>query len=249
MVVGDRIKFLSMGKNEAHDVIRNSTDPAQSRLFDSAEAIIKDKQANEIILDVDKSKSLYTPEQVTKRAISQGLSIGRASDGVIITDALAQSTQTPIDLSADGFTKAGLQKIQDYFDDLGAGENERIIVLGSKQKQQLLSIPEYTNALNTLFGNQTLIEGSVSFKFLGFNFVLIEQRPAGLGLPVTGNNKTCYAYKMDAVGYGELWSKVAEFSRLPNFGGGADYINSILQCGATIIDQAGVLPITAKNTL
>jgi hypothetical protein len=248
-VIGDKIKFLYMGKNESHDVIRNSTDPAQARLFDNAEAIIRDKQANEIILDVDKLKSVYTPEQVSKRALSQGLALGRASDGVIIQDALENATTTPLDLTSTGLTKASLGYIQNFFDDIGASEDNRFLVLGSVQKQQLLSIPEYTNALNTIYGNQTLVDGNISFRFLGINFIMIETRPQGLGLNVTGNNKKCFAYKSDAIGYGELWSKVAEFSRLPNYGGGADYINSIIQAGATIIDQQGVLPLNVKNDL
>jgi hypothetical protein len=254
VVVGNKVSFPLIKKKEIHFVNRNSVDIVNARQYDKAEADIRSVQSNDRILDVDKALSIYTPENIIRLAESHSLEISRGTDGVIITDALMNATNTALGGAGSVLTKTLLNNIREDFDGIGASGVDRFVVIGAKQKTQLLNIKEYTTVLNTVAGNQPLTTGLVEvFPFLGLNFVVIEDRPVveglNLGLPVdtTTNTKLCFAFKKDAIGFGSCWSKIASMERDPTFGGGGEYLNSILQCGSTIIDQQGVQPIILDN--
>jgi hypothetical protein len=229
--------------------VRGSIDAATARNYDLYEAKIKDLQTNDYIFDLDKMKTENYPSLATTMAIQHGLEITRGMDQIVINDALSLSTNAPEDLSVNGFTIGALEALSEYFDDLGASEEDRFILIGAKQKTQNIELVKNLGGIAAVNvpGVSSLTTGSIEgFQVLGFNFVVMETRPEG-GLPVNGDNKLCFAFKRDAIGFASQLFKNGEVSYIPNYGAGAIYINTVVSCASTIINQEGVVPLIVKN--
>jgi hypothetical protein len=244
-IIGDRIKWFTVGNKEAHPVISTSTDPLVSRTYSNVDCQIETVQVNDVVLDIHKAQSLVTPQVIVKMATKHGTELARAEDAIVIR-ALNQ-TPNEIDATANGFVKSTIDSIVEYFDENDVPYERRFVLIGAKQKTQLLSISDYKKTVQFNPINPLLATGRVEdFMLESLHFIVIGGRPADLGLPIDGNNKICFAWDSEAVGSG--YNNISDrVERLPNFGGGGDYYNSILQTGAAIILPKGVVKIITKN--
>jgi hypothetical protein len=248
-IVGDSVRWSQQDKKVAHPVIRGSIDAATTRNYNNFEAKIKDLQTNDYLFRIDERKTLNYPSLASKIGVQHGLEITRGMDQIIINDALATSTNAPIDLTSTGITIESLEALSEYFDDLGASEEDRFILIGAKQKTQVIEAVKSLGGLAAFNvpAISAITTGSIGgFQLLGFNFIVMETRAEG-GLPVNGDNKLCFAFKRDAIGFASQLFKVGEVSFISNYGAGADYINTVVSCASTIINQEGVVPLNVKN--
>ena len=244
-VTGDRIKFRKVGSVTANEHNAYSDMTYGDPNYNQVEAIFKNW---ECALLVDKPQSHnFTFDEAGIDAEIVADAVARRLNQVII-DAINNTTTEALGANDAKLTVDTLQKAKTFFDKKGVPGTERYFFHTAQQLEQLMS---ETKATSSDYVNvKALIEGNLKH-FLGFEFVLIpDMKEGGLPSGVEDTNKNYekgFIIHKRSVGFGMPKSGEISTSKdwLPTKQ--AWQVCATLSCGATIIDDNGVLPIKTKS--
>jgi len=203
-VTGEKFHFERLGTVAAvAKTTRHTNTPVLDVPHSRRTATMADYHWADLIDNEDKVRMLVTPE--SHYAKSGANSMARAIDDLIITAATGAATDgdgTSIALPAGqkivhgsaGLTLAKLISAKEILDgnDIDPDE-ERYMVLGSKQVSNLLNTTEVKSAdYNSI---KALVQGDID-TFMGFKFLRSER------LALASTTRTCFAFTKSAMGLG-----------------------------------------------
>ena len=175
-----------------------------------------------------------------------GNAIGRRQDQLIIS--ALQNSGTSLTVSNDiggsdtNMNVAKLREAKALMDKNNVPMEGRHILLHSNGLKSLLAETAVTSSdFNTV---KALVNGELN-QFLGFTFHTIVDRTEG-GLAIDGSNdRTCFAFHKDAVGYGEGIAPKTEINYIPEKT--SWLVSAMLSAGATTIDAEGIVSIVCRE--
>lgn len=175
-----------------------------------------------------------------------GNAIGRRQDQLIIS--ALQNSGTSLTVSNDiggadsNMNVAKLREAKALMDKNNVPMEGRHILLHSNGLKSLLAETAVTSSdFNTV---KALVNGELN-QFLGFTFHTIGDRSEG-GLAIDGSNdRTCFAFHKDAIGYGEGIAPKTEINYIPEKT--SWLVSAMLSAGATTIDAEGVVSIVCRE--
>jgi hypothetical protein len=137
---------------------------------------------------------------------------------------------------------AKLREAKKLLDKNNVPPEGRHIILHANGLASLLSETAVTSSdFNTV---KALVAGEIN-TFLGFTFHILGDRSEG-GLAIDGSNdRTCFAFHKDALGYAEGIAPRTEINYIPEKT--SFLVNSIFSAGAITIDAEGIVQITARE--
>ena len=207
-------------------------------------AFLEDWTAPEYTDIFDQAKVNFDERQELAQVV--GGAISRRMDQLIIdaADAGANATQVPTAVGATtGLNVDKLRRAKRLLDQKGVPSEDRFFLHSAIALEQLLGETEATSAdYNTV---RALVNGQVD-SFLGFKFIVIEDR-AEAGLPITGGNiRTCFAYHKQAIGLAVGIDIRTEIDRIPEKT--SWLINGIFSAGAVGIDDEGIYEVLVDES-
>ena len=175
-----------------------------------------------------------------------GNAIGRRQDQLIIS--ALQNSGTSLTVSNDiggtdtNLNVAKLREAKGLLDKNNVPPTDRHIIIHANGLKSLLSETAVTSSdFNTV---KALVNGELN-TFLGFTFHVIGDRTEG-GLAIDGSNdRTCFAFHKDAIGYGEGIAPKTEINYIPEKT--SWLVSGMLSAGATTIDAEGVVSIVCRE--
>jgi len=243
-VVGSTYRFPKIGKGLASPRVPQTDVVPMNIAHSNATAVLEDWNAPEYTDIFDQAKVNFDERQELAQVV--GGSISRRLDQLIIdaADAGANATQVPTSVGATaGLNVDKLRRSKRLLDEKGVPTEDRIFALSSIALEQLLGETEATSAdFNTV---RALVNGQID-TYLGFKFLMIEDR-AEAGLPITGGNvRTCFAYHKQALGLAigmDLNTKIDWIPEKTSW-----LINGSFSAGAITIDDEGVYEVLVDES-
>jgi hypothetical protein len=165
--------------------------------------------------------------------------INRTIDDVVIS-ALGGATATANTYAT--LTLAAVQAQAFYLDSSDVEEEDRIFLAGMQQKQDLLGIQQFTDIFylgSAMMGNTPITKGTPE-PVLGFGRWVFSTR-----LPVSGTNRTCYAFAKYGVGAAIGQDLETTFDWVP--ARRSWLVVSDVSLASVIVDQARVTPLTVQS--
>ena len=213
-VTGEKHNFERLGHVDAAEKTTRHTDTPVLDVPHSRRVVtMRDWQWGDLVDDEDTLRMLVDPKSSYVQ-IGAG-AMNRAWDDLVIGAALANSTDgagsavafpagNTIAHGSAGMTIAKLRAAKKMMDGKEVPENDRYIILGSEQMEDLLATTEVTSSdYNTV---KALVSGSFD-TFLGFKFIRSER------LAEASGTRSCLAYQKDAIGLAigrDVETKIAE---------------------------------------
>lgn len=167
---------------------------------------VSDYQWADLIDKEDKLRMLIDPQSDYVMAASWA--IGRAMDQIAITafeaavetgqdgsGSAVYDTNMDVDLNS-GLTVDVLRQAAFLLDANDVPPEGRIFVGSPKAKQQLLGTTEATSS--DFASVKALVRGDID-SFYGFQFIWIAGSTNDVGLPLNGNDRSCYFFQRDAM--------------------------------------------------
>lgn len=240
-VTGDTYKFRTMGKGMAQQRPASSSDVTPMDITHAQPtATLTNWYAPEYTDIFDQAEVNFDEMRELAQAIAAAL--GRREDQLII-DALDDATNIAGTVSEDtggtnsNLNVAKLRKAKRYLDAKGVPMSDRTIIHTAGQLEGLLGETEATSAdFNSV---RALVNGELN-TFVGFRFVLIEDRDEG-GIPDESSEDRAFAYHRDAAGLACGIDVRQETNYIPEKVSWLS--NGILKCGAVAIDGNGIVEI------
>lgn len=203
-VTGEKFHFERLGTVAAvAKTTRHTNTPVLDVPHSRRTATMSDYHWADLIDNEDKVRMLVTPESHYARSGANAMA--RAIDDLIITAATGNATDgdgstvalpsgQKIAHGSTGLTLAKLITIKEILDGNDVDpDDERFLVLGSKQISDLLNTTEIKSSdYNSV---KALVQGDID-TFMGFKFLRSER----LGLAST--TRTCFAFTKSAMGLG-----------------------------------------------
>jgi hypothetical protein len=172
--------------------------------------------------------------------------IGRRMDQEKIDAMTASGTTNNVAVGLGGnnaFNMAKLRRLGKLLDEQAVPESGRHIAWSTAAKEQLLATTEATSSdFNTVMA---LVNGTLD-SFYGFKFHMIETRDEG-GLPLSGNNRTVYAWHEDSIGTAVGVNFRTEINYIAEKVGWL--VNGLFSCGAVAIDPKGIASATIDESV
>jgi hypothetical protein len=203
-VTGEKFHFERLGTVAAvAKTTRHTNTPVLDVPHSRRTATMSDYHWADLIDNEDKVRMLVTPESHYAR--SGANSMARAIDELIITAATGNATDgdgstvalpsgQKIAHGSTGLTLAKLITIKEILDGNDVDpDDERFLVLGSKQISDLLNTTEIKSSdYNSV---KALVQGDID-TFMGFKFLRSER------LALASTTRTCFAFTKSAMGLG-----------------------------------------------
>lgn len=203
-VTGEKFHFERLGTVAAvAKTTRHTNTPVLDVPHSRRTATMSDYHWADLIDNEDKVRMLVTPESHYAR--SGANSMARAIDDLIITAATGNATDgdgstvalpsgQKIAHGSTGLTLAKLITIKEILDGNDVDpDDERFLVLGSKQISDLLNTTEIKSSdYNSV---KALVQGDID-TFMGFKFLRSER------LALASTTRTCFAFTKSAMGLG-----------------------------------------------
>ena len=193
-VLGDAYQLPFMGEVEMHDR------GAYQSLIEATDQSITKKVINFSNKTVMIAQDFYQQHEVASNplgSIAQSIakSMGRTTDQYAF-DAMDATTSSPVAVGTTNLTIDKIKEAKAAMDEANVDSDNRFLVCGPSQISALLGTDGVSNML---YANQrTLVDGNIN-TFLGFHFITVGSYGAGLGLPLDGNNRTCFAWSKSAL--------------------------------------------------
>jgi hypothetical protein len=243
-VVGSTHRFPKIGKGLASPRVPQTDVVPMNIAHTNATATLEDWNAPEYTDIFDQAKVNFDERQELAQVV--GGAISRRMDQLIIdaADAGANATQVPTSVGATvGLNVDKLRRAKRLLDEKGVPSEDRYFVHSAIALEQLLNETEATSAdFNTV---RALVNGQID-TYLGFKFLIIEDR-AEAGLPVTGANvRTCFAYHKQALGLAvgmEMNTKIDWVPEKTSW-----LINGKFSAGSVAIDDEGVYEVLVDES-
>ena len=176
-----------------------------------------------------------------------GNAIGRRQDQLVLNALASSGTSLAVGNDVGGsdtnMNVAKLRQAKGLMDKNNVPPTDRHIVIHSNGLQSLLAETAVTSSdFNTV---KALVNGELN-TFLGFTFHVLGDRTEG-GLAIDGSNdRTCFAFHKDAIGYGEGIAPKTEINYIPEKT--SFLVASMFSAGATTIDAEGIVSIVARES-
>ncbi len=134
-------------------------------------------------------------------AFDHAATVGRREDQIVINALTASGTTNIVPVGTTNLTVAKLREASFLLNNDNVDPEMRFLALSPSQLSSLLAETETTSSdFNTV---KALVQGEID-TFLGFKFLLVADQLVNSvkvhGLPKTGDNRTCFAWQMRAMG-------------------------------------------------
>lgn len=244
-VVGSTHRFPKLGKGLAQPRIPQTDVVPMNVQHSNATATLEDWNAPEYTDMFNQAKVNFDERKELKQAIASAM--GRRMDQLLIdaADAGASATQvaTSVGGADTGLNVDKLRRAKRLLDAAGVPATERTFVHSAIGLEQLLGETSATSAdFNSV---KALVNGEMN-TFLGFTFVLIEDRDEG-GLSVAaGDVRKNFAYHKAALGLAIGIDMKTEINYVPEKT--SWLTNGAFSAGAVGIDDAGIIEVLTDET-
>jgi len=234
-VKGSSTTFQKIGQGTAVTKARNQAIAPMNLNHTPIECQLADYYAGDWVDELDELKTNIDERRVVASAGAYAL--GRKSDELIIGQ-LETATHS-IAAAGAGLTKAKVLAALEILNSNDVPDDgQRFAVVGVHQWNELLNLPEFSNA-DYVGDSYPLLKGTESRKWLGINWIMHN------ALPLAGDVRSCFVYHKNAVGHASGQDVKTDISwsgeRAAHF-----VMNSMSQ-GAALIDEAGVVKVLCDD--
>lgn len=238
-VNGSTHRFPKLGKGLAQPRIPQTDVVPMNVQHSNATATLEDWSAPEYSDIYDLQKINFDERKELKMAIASAM--GRRMDQLLLdaADAGASATQVSDNIGGtdSGLNTTKLRRAKRLMDAAGVPATDRVFVHGAIGLEQLLG---ETNATSSDFNSiKALVNGEID-TWLGFKFVMIEDRDEG-GLDLTSNIRKNFAYHKQALGLAvgiNMRTEINYISEKTSW-----LVNGIFSAGSVGIDSAGIIEV------
>lgn len=238
-VIGSTHRFPKIGKGMAQPRIPQTDVIPMNIVHSNVTATLTDWSAPEFTDVYDIQKLNFDERSQLKNVISSA--IGRRADQLVLdaADAGASATQVSEDIGGtdSGLNVDKLRRAKRLMDAAGVPVTERVFVHSANGLESLLGETTATSSdFNTV---KALVNGEVN-TFLGFKFIMIEDRDEG-GLDLTTNVRKNFAYHKEALGLAIGIDMRTEMNYIPEKT--SWLTNGLYSAGAVGIDADGIIEV------
>jgi hypothetical protein len=243
-VEGSTVKFPKVGRGVATPRVPQTDVTPLNVGFSQVTLTLGDWNAAEYSDIFSQAKVNFDERQELVQVVASAM--GRRQDQMIL-DALAGSS-TSLTVSNDiggsdtNLNVAKLREAKRLLDKGNVPMDGRHIIVHANGLSSLLSETAVTSSdFNTV---KALVQGEIN-TFLGFQFHVLGDRSEG-GLAIDGSNdRTCFAFHKDAVGYGEGLGMRTEINYIAEKT--SWLVNEVFSAGAIAIDAEGIVSIVCRE--
>jgi hypothetical protein len=243
-VEGSTVKFPKVGRGVATPRVAQTDVTPLNVGFSQVTLTLADWNAAEYSDIFSQAKVNFDERQELVQVVATAM--GRRQDQMIL-DALAGSS-TSLTVSNDiggsdtNLNVAKLREAKRLLDKGNVPMDGRHIIVHANGLSSLLSETAVTSSdFNTV---KALVQGEIN-TFLGFQFHVLGDRSEG-GLAIDGSNdRTCFAFHKDAIGYGEGIGMRTEINYIPEKT--SWLVNEVFSAGAIAIDAEGIVSIVCRE--
>jgi hypothetical protein len=242
-VEGSTVKFPKVGRGVATPRIPQTDVSPLNVGFSQVTLTLQDWNAAEYSDIFSQAKVNFDERQELVQVVASAM--GRRQDQLILDALNASSTSLTVsnDIGAtdSNLNVAKLRETKRLLDKNNVPADNRHIVIHANGLAALLGETAVTSSdFNTV---KALVQGDIN-TFLGFRFHVMGDRSEG-GLPLATNDRTCYAFHSQAIGYGEGIGMRTEINYIPEKT--SWLVNEVFSAGATAIDDEGIVKITCRE--
>lgn len=238
-VTGSSVEFRKVGQIVASATAYQQAVTAQDPNYTKEIANIQKYTAPIAVDSVQELTVNFDSKMESALLVSDAM--GRRSDQIII-DALNANPGDTIAAGGTNFTYDKFREVLEFFEDNAVPVNERCVAMSANNYRSLLSNPEFTSIDYT---SQKALDTNVRREFLQFDIVIIPSMVEG-GLPLSGSTRACFAWHKMSTGMGVGANFRTEINYIPEKT--SWLVNGVFSCGATVIDNRGVLKIEAVES-
>jgi hypothetical protein len=247
-VEGSTVKFPKIGKGTASVRIPQTDVTPLNVTYSQVTATMTDYIAAEYSDIFHQQRVNFNERQELVQVVSGA--IGRRMDQVAL-DALAAASGTGTvakEIADDGSTGSAsnlnvgkLRAAKKALDAKNVPMEGRSIIIHANNLSALLGLTSVTSQdFNTV---KALVNGELD-TFLGFKFITLGDRDEG-GLPLSGSDRTVYAFHRDAVGMAIGMNQTSRVDYIPEKT--SFLVASMFSAGSVAIDSEGIVKITCTE--
>jgi hypothetical protein len=243
-VEGSTVKFPKVGRGVATPRIAQTDVTPLNVGFSQVTLNLQDWNAAEYSDIFSQAKVNFDERQELVQVVASAM--GRRQDQLILDALNGSSTSLTVANSIGGantnLNVAKLREAKRLLDKGNVPADGRHIIIHANSLSALLSETAVTSSdFNTV---KALVQGDIN-TFLGFTFHVMGDRAEG-GLPIDGSNdRTCYAFHSQAIGYGEGIGMRTEINYIAEKT--SWLVNEVFSAGAIAIDDEGIVKITCRE--
>ena len=244
-VEGSTVKFPKVGRGVATPRIAQADVTPLNVGFSQVTLTLADWNAAEYSDIFSQAKVNFDERQELVQVVATAM--GRRQDQMILDALAASSTSLTVSNDIGGtdtnMNVAKLREAKRLMDASNVPMDNRHIILHANGLASLLSETSVTSSdFNTV---KALVQGDIN-TFLGFQFHVLGDRSEG-GLAIDGSNdRTCFAFHRDAIGYGEGIGMRTEINYIPEKT--SWLVNEVFSAGAIAIDAEGIVELTCRES-
>ena len=235
-VVGSTHRFPRLGKGAAVARGTASADVVPIGYAHSNKTLtLSDWVAPEYSDIFDLEKINFDEKAELSKAI--GMSLGRRMDEIIIGALNAATGTGSIAVGGTGLTLAKIISTSRILNEEGVEATDRYFAVSPQAIEDMLAETKITSSDYATL--RALMTGEIN-TYMGFKWNMIETRAEG-GLPLSVNDRTCFAYHKSAAGLGIGMEPKTEMNYVPHKL--SWLITGKLSAGATDIDAKGIVKV------
>lgn len=247
-VQGNTYKFPKLGKGSATARIPQTDVTPLNVTYSQVTASMSDYNAAEYSDIFHQSKVNFDERQELVQVVSKA--IGRRMDQLIIDgldaasspSTVAKTVVTSGSATASNLNVGKLIAAKKALDAKNVPFDDRHIVVHANNLSGLLGDER---AISGDFATvKALVSGEIN-TFLGFRFYILGDRDEG-GLPLSTNDRTCYAFHRSSIGMAVNMAQKTEINYVPEKT--SFLVNSMFSAGAVAIDDEGIVKITCDES-
>lgn len=244
-VEGSTVKFPKVGRGVATPRVGQTDVTPLNVGFSTVTLTLSDWNAAEYSDIFSQAKVNFDERQELVQVVANAM--GRRQDQLILDALAASSTSLTVSNDIGGsdtnLNVAKLREAKRLLDKQNVPMDGRQIIVHANGLASLLSETAVTSSdFNTV---KALVQGEIN-TFLGFKFHVLGDRSEG-GLAIDGSNdRVCFAFHKDAIGYGEGIGMRTEINYIPEKT--SWLVNEVFSAGAIAIDDEGIVKITCRES-
>jgi len=243
-VEGSTVKFPKVGRGVATPRVAQTDVTPLNVGFSQVTLTLGDWNAAEYSDIFSQAKVNFDERQELVQVVASAM--GRRQDQMILDALAASSTSLTVSNDIGGsdtnLNVAKLREAKRLLDKGNVPMDGRHIIVHANGLSSLLSETAVTSSdFNTV---KALVQGEIN-TFLGFQFHVLGDRSEG-GLAIDGSNdRTCFAFHKDSIGYGEGIGMRTEINYIPEKT--SWLVNEVFSAGAIAIDAEGIVSIVCRE--